>query len=164
MPTKRPVAHTLTMTDPFQYPHHPLQSWRDRWVKYVSNRPRPNLPEDSPQPDAGVRGSPRRDSRPVDHPPQSQAGPSNVHTTPVISPTPTPKNQAKPQGRIKFTKEDDEILLRTIRETRKIAAARGEDVKLDGNKIFQDLEAKASQVSRAQCHLCVYVYIYKMSH
>ncbi|KAG6361813.1 hypothetical protein INS49_010042 [Diaporthe citri] len=41
-----------------QYDHHSAQSWRDRWVKYVSNRPRPNLPQEDPQLDAGVRGSP----------------------------------------------------------------------------------------------------------
>lgn len=138
------VAQTLTITDLFQYNHHSAQSWRDRWVKYVSIRPRPNLPQGDPQPDAGMRGSPGHHPSSGGRPPQSQAGPSNVHSTPARSPASTPKKQATAQGRNKFTQEDDEILLRMIRERREIAAAQGIREDLDGNKIFKDLEAKAS--------------------
>lgn len=139
------------LTDPFQYNHHSAQSWRDRWVKYVSNRPRPNLPQEDPQPDAGVRGSP---------PPQSQAGPSNVQSIPARSPSSTPRKKATVQGRNKFTQEDDEILLRMIRERREIAVAQGIREDLDGNKIFQDLEAKASLDPSI---ICVYVCTYIIS-
>ncbi|KAI7783394.1 hypothetical protein LA080_011955 [Diaporthe eres] len=59
------------------------------------------------------------------------------------SPVSTPKKQTTPQSRNKFTQEDDEILLRMVRERRDIAAAQGIREGLDGNKIFQDLEAKA---------------------
>ncbi|KAL2274363.1 hypothetical protein FJTKL_03280 [Diaporthe vaccinii] len=125
-----------------KYNHHSAQSWRDRWIKYVSSRPRPNLPQEDPQPDAGMRGSPGHRPGSVGGPPQSQAGPSNVHSTPARSPVSTPKKQTTPQSRNKFTQEDDEILLRMVRERRDIAAAQGIREGLDGNKIFQDLEAK----------------------
>lgn len=74
-----------------------------------------------------------------------------------------PKKQAQSQGRNKFTKEDDEILLRMIREQHEIAAAQGRPVKdLDGNKVFQDLEAKAR--SWPLRDIFTYVYTYTMSH
>lgn len=57
---------------------------------------------------------------------------------------------------MKFTREDDEILLSTMREAREIAAAEGKDVELSENKIFQDLESKAST--------CTYVYTFIMSY
>lgn len=149
------------LTDPFQYNHHSAQSWRDRWIKYVSSRPRPNLPQEDPQPDAGMRGSPGHRPGSVGGPPQSQAGPSNVHSTPDRSPASTPKKQTTPQSRNKFTQEDDEILLRMVRERREIAAAQGIREGLDGNKIFQDLEAKASLCPYITC---VYVCTYLMGH
>lgn len=68
-----------------------------------------------------------------------------------------PKKQDTAKGRNKFTQEDDEILLRMIRERREIAAAQGLREDLDGNKIFQDLEAKASFDS---CTTCVYTPVH----
>ncbi|KAH8776667.1 hypothetical protein F5883DRAFT_614321 [Diaporthe sp. PMI_573] len=125
-----------------KYPNrHTPQSWRDRWVKYVSNRPRPNVPQENPPPDARPGASPAGHRRPVDQPPQSHGGPSNVQSTPARSPDSTPGKEA--QGRTRFTKEDDEELLNMIRETRGIAADKGKPVRgLDGNKIFEDLAAK----------------------
>lgn len=46
-----------------------------------------------------------------------------------------------------------------IRERREVAAAQGLRQDLDGNKIFQDLEAKASFDSYTTC-VCTCVYIY----
>lgn len=151
----------MTVTDPTQHPHHSSQSWRDRWVKYVSNRPRPNFPQEDPQSDARVRDSPGHDPSLGDHPPQSQAGPSNANATPARDPVSTAQKQATTQGRNKFTKEDDEILLRIIREKREAATAKGKRARLDGNKIFQDLEAKASLVPYTR-HMCVCLYVYNV--
>lgn len=140
-----------------QYPNrHTPQSWRDRWVKYVSNRPRPNVPQENPPPDVRAGASPGGDSRPVDQPPRSHAGPSNVQPTPARSPDSTPGKQA--QGRTRFTNEDDEALLKMTRDTYETAAAKGEPVRgLDGNKIFEDFAAKVSSVSPSLHHTCVHI-------
>lgn len=91
-----------------------------------------------------MRASPGHDPSSVDGPPQSQAGPSNLHSTAAESPASTPRKQATAKGRNKFTQEDDEILLRFIRERREIAAAKKIPEDLDGNKIYQAMDAKAS--------------------
>lgn len=151
---ERPFVSRFVVTDLLQYPNrHTPQSWRDRWVKYVSNRPRPNLPQENPPPDARPGGSHGRDSHPLDQPPQSHAGPSTVQSTPARSPVSIPGQQA--QGRTMFTKEDDDELLNMIREIREIAAAQGKPVRgLEGNKIFEYLAAKASSASPSLCHIC----------
>lgn len=128
-------------------------------MKYVSNRPRPNLPQEDPQSDARVRDSPGHDPGLGNHSPQSQAGPSNADSTRARSPVSTAQKQATTQGRNKFTKEDDEILLRMIQEAREVATAEGKRARLDGNKIFQDLEAKAGLIPTT-----THVYTYIIPH
>lgn len=82
-----------------------------------------------------------------------------MHSTHARSPASTPKKQETAKGRNKFTREDDEILLRMIRERREIAAAEGLREDLDGNKIFKDLEAKASFDSCTTCvDMRVHIY------
>lgn len=131
-----------------KYPNrHTAQSWRDRWVKYVSNRPRPNMPQENPLRGARAGAFSGRDGRRVDQPQQSRAArPSNMQATPSRSAGSTPENQA--QGRTRFTEEDDEALLKMIREIYEEAAAKGKTVRgLDGNKIFEELAAKNNRHS-----------------
>lgn len=145
------------IAEPLQYPNrHTPQSWRDRWVKYVSNRPRPNLPRVNPPQDARATASSRRDSRPADQSPQPHASPSNAQSLIAISPDSTSANQA--QGRTRFTKEDDQALLKMIRELHEVAAALGKPVRgLEGNKIFEEMAAKASLNSPNLHPVCVHV-------
>ncbi|KAL1881202.1 hypothetical protein Daus18300_001053 [Diaporthe australafricana] len=57
---------------------HTWQSWKDRWVKHLSNRPRPNLPQEPPQPEARTGNHSGRDTRPADQQPQPQLEATNV--------------------------------------------------------------------------------------
>ncbi|KAI0835094.1 TRF2-interacting telomeric protein/Rap1 C terminal domain-containing protein [Hypoxylon sp. FL0890] len=106
-----------------KYPHHTYHSWRDRWVKKLQYLPRPDISARDPSPS------------PVQQPTESPTGPSP--STPRTSRSArgeyaSPRRNA-PQGRAKFTKEDDNMLIQYIRE------CMIHNKPIHGKKIFRDL-------------------------
>lgn len=87
-------------------PHHTWQSWRARAVNFRGLLPKPRMDDPTPVP--------QRAPEPHPAPPSSR-------------PNPAP---AAPGGKVKFTKEDDELLLKYVEEAGKDKA---------GNKIYQAL-------------------------
>ncbi|OTB10758.1 hypothetical protein K445DRAFT_322661 [Daldinia sp. EC12] len=90
-----------------EYPHHPWQSWRDRWVKHLQYHPR--LEESDRTPST---------------PPTKRTAEDSVHASPKTPGSlgrrvPT-RTAAAVQGRVKFTKEDDSALMRHGKATRGI--------------------------------------------
>lgn len=87
-------------------PHHTWQSWRARAVNFRGLLPKPRMDEPAP--------APQRAPEPRPAPPSSRSNPA-----------PAPSG-----GRLKFTEEDDELLLKYVEEAGKDKA---------GNKIYKAL-------------------------
>ncbi|KAI0469080.1 TRF2-interacting telomeric protein/Rap1 C terminal domain-containing protein [Xylaria cf. heliscus] len=77
-----------------KHPHHPWQSWRDRWAKKLRNIPRP------PDSDSDGEWPPQQKGTSV----ASRQGASSEKSLPA-------------KTRARFTTEEDDILLETIRHT-----------------------------------------------
>ncbi|KAI1141238.1 TRF2-interacting telomeric protein/Rap1 C terminal domain-containing protein [Hypoxylon sp. FL0543] len=101
-----------------KYPHHTYQSWRDRWVKRLQHLPRPKISTRDPSP------SPvQQPAEPPAHP--SPSVPMNFGSAKA--------GHASYRARNRFTKEDDDILIRHIRE------CIIHNKRIHGMKIFRDL-------------------------
>ncbi|KUI56191.1 Telomeric repeat-binding factor 2-interacting protein 1 [Cytospora mali] len=135
-----------------KHPNHPWQSWRDRWVKILSLRPRPNLSDEESHPDLEARGSqgPGEQGQPdqpaVKPEPEStarQAQPPGGSA--LASPSPSPsKSKTKTRGRNFFTEEEDNLLLEYIREAQEYnKTVTGNKVRsLGGEKIYKEFAQK----------------------
>lgn len=137
-----------TVTDEqLQHPQHPWQSWRERWVKHLSNQRRQDLPVEHSQAEAEVRASagpaagspePGEPAQPavisVSRPQIKQAQPPRASASASVS-------GRRPKGRNFFTAEDDQLLLEYIREAQEHnKTAMGNRVKsLSGNKIYKEI-------------------------
>jgi hypothetical protein len=99
-------------------PHHTSQSWKARYKNYKNLLPKPKITA----PDPGDRGAARAEPVPApqtrQHPPPATA--SSRSKTPAVAGT----------GKVKFTDEDDQLLLEYVEE-----AGKGKN----GNKIYQAL-------------------------
>ncbi|KAI0120835.1 TRF2-interacting telomeric protein/Rap1 C terminal domain-containing protein [Hypoxylon sp. NC0597] len=89
-----------------KYPHHTYQSWRDRWVKKLQNLPRPEVSSREPSPPPV-----RQTTEPSPRQSLSTQRSSKSAKGEYVSP-----RRPASRGRSKFTEEDDEILIRHIRE------------------------------------------------
>ncbi|KAK7991678.1 hypothetical protein PG988_000472 [Apiospora saccharicola] len=101
-------------------PRHTFQSWRDRWLKKVSLKPRPDVLGDDEEPE-------------VQHAEEPVPTAGRQGTTRSSRPRPSPslvKQETKP--RTKFTAEEDEQLTAYVLEK---TAKTGHD---KGNKVFQE--------------------------
>lgn len=129
------------VAEQLQHPRHPWQSWRDRWDKHLSSRPRPNLPDEDSQPEVEVAG-PSRPGGPDQTSPRTPRTPRTARAQPPTASAPTPALEGRPQGRgrIFFTKEEDSLLLDFIHEAQEYnKTATGNQVRsLSGNKIYKE--------------------------
>ncbi|ROW03648.1 hypothetical protein VPNG_07152 [Cytospora leucostoma] len=140
-------------------PRHTWQSWRERWVKNLAYRTKPDLSHSGSDPDTEVRGSPeppvlaarlpdsdgsaergrpaRSAQEPMSTPKAKQAQPP---TAEAEAEAPAPARRPKGRGRNFFTKEEDALLLQYIREAQEYnRTAYGYKVRsLSGNKIYQE--------------------------
>lgn len=134
--------------DRSQHPHHTWQSWRERWVKNLKDKPRPNIPEGDlelklaeghppPQHSSAAAKPPARTTgvaRPAQ--PNAERKPEAGPSTPQRSaprpkpPTPASINRTA-RGRNKFTDEEDQLLLGFIER------ARAQNEYLSGNRIYK---------------------------
>ncbi|KAI1772233.1 TRF2-interacting telomeric protein/Rap1 C terminal domain-containing protein [Hypoxylon cercidicola] len=89
-----------------QYPQHPWNSWRDRWVKKLQNLPSPEVPDAELSPPQ-ARQTAEPPARPSPSVPRSRAIETGHMST---------QNSRSPRSRNKFTQEDDDILIQHIRE------------------------------------------------
>lgn len=105
-------------------PRHTSQSWRDRYVKYLSERP-----------PAGWE-----DYLPANLPDLTTAAPrsASIASRPsAAARSPTPSHSKPPtKARVAFSEQDDRELEAWVKQ------AEGRGVSLLGNKIYQDLEAR----------------------
>ncbi|KAK7942704.1 TRF2-interacting telomeric protein/Rap1 C terminal domain-containing protein [Apiospora aurea] len=99
-------------------PRHTFQSWRDRWVKKVSMKPRPDVPCEEPEAQDAEETEPTASL-------QRTAASSRPQ------PTPSPVKQER-KSRAKFTAEEDRELTQYVLER---TANTGHD---RGNKVFQE--------------------------
>lgn len=150
-----------------QHPHHPWQSWRERWVKNLSLRRRPNLPVDYLQSELESEAAPGTSAEspePVE-PVEPAMAPKSRHRIPKDQPSedsPSKSlsiNKANRRGRNFFTKEEDKLLLKYIREAQEHDyTAIGKRVKsLSGNKIYQQFAEEVSYEIHLLCGSHVFV-------
>ncbi|KAK8085118.1 hypothetical protein PG997_006389 [Apiospora hydei] len=99
-------------------PRHTFQSWRDRWVKKVSMKPRPDVPGEEPEAQDAVE-------------PEPTASLQRTSASSRPQPTPSPVKQER-KSRVKFTAEEDRELTQYVLER---TANTGHD---RGNKVFQE--------------------------
>lgn len=129
-----------------KHPHHPWQSWRERWVKHLSTQRRQNLPTEQSRPElevsASVAGSPEP-GEPA-QPAQPAVVPASRTRTRAAQPSrasaPASASKKRSRGRNPFTKEEDELLLEYIREAQEHnETATGNRIRsLSGNKIYKE--------------------------
>ncbi|KAK1755622.1 TRF2-interacting telomeric protein/Rap1 C terminal domain-containing protein [Echria macrotheca] len=109
------------------HPTHTWQSWKDRWVKHLAFRPVEDFQMEEPQ-----------EHQDEDRRREEKAPEPSRHATPPPAPNPQP-DSVSPQtgrGRQKFTKEDDQILVKWIEKCRR------NDESLKGNVIYKILAEK----------------------
>ncbi|KUI73236.1 Telomeric repeat-binding factor 2-interacting protein 1 [Cytospora mali] len=133
-----------------KHPNHPWQSWRDRWVKILSLRPRPNLSDEASHPEIESGGSQgpgeqRQPAQPAVKPePESTAQQAqSPGASALASPSPS-KSKTKARGRNFFTEEEDNLLLEYIREAQEYnKTVTGNKVRsLGGEKIYREFAQK----------------------
>lgn len=139
-----------------RHPHHTWQSWRDRWVKVLRNRPRPIIPDEeiqaeidqhrdallqsTPDPTRAVRQSRRS---------QAAAALPTQQSDPQHNPaSPSRRRHLGPKEKVPFTKEDDQLLLEFIEfvRHRNMSEGREENANLSGNAIYKDLAKEVCHV------------------
>lgn len=144
-----------------RHPQHTWQSWRDRWVKVLRNKSRPNISDEEiqaeidqhhgpiPQPTPGSARAARQPpvSQSAAPPPQQSSTQHNLAPPPESSPSPAARTRSptlRPKGKIPFTKEDDHLLLEYIEFLRHKNRADGleENTNFSGNAIYQDFADK----------------------
>lgn len=140
-----------------QHPHHPWQSWRDRWVKNLSRRRRQDLPVEDSQPELAVRAPPETAARSPE-PSEAAVKPEPQHRIRKAQPSGASasasaslsKRHAKGRGRNFFTEEEDKLLLDYIRVAQEHnKTAMGNRVKsLSGNKIYQEFAEEVSKQTK----------------
>lgn len=146
---------------------HTSQSWRDRWVKYVSFRPRPPLPEEDPEDNVGdgpatsgniqlrpqsrktpTQPDPQPAPRPTKLPSRTQASSSATRVVernglrPKKTPSASSKGSSavgKSTGGTNFTEE----------ETHELLNAYDDILNLDEDQIIDAWIAFAAEVSRS---------------
>jgi len=99
-------------------PHHSWQSWRSRYVSYKNLLPKPKL--SAPEPAVRVAASHKHAPAP---PRNQRAAPAPASSRPQPAGT----------GRVKFTEDDDQLLLQYVHEAREVGKP------TSGNKIYQEL-------------------------
>ncbi|ROV90170.1 hypothetical protein VSDG_08777 [Cytospora chrysosperma] len=129
-----------------KHPHHPWQSWRERWVKHLSTQRRRNLPTEQSRPElevsASVAGSPEPGE--PGEPAQPAVVPASRTRTRAAQPSrasaPASASKKRPRGKNPFTKEEDELLLEYIRKAQEHnETATGNRIRsLSGNKIYKE--------------------------
>ncbi|CAN8098360.1 unnamed protein product [Discula destructiva] len=157
----RAVYQALERTNP----RHTWQSWRDRWVRILCNRPRPSIPEEElevevdghhakspdaaakhPQPSGKNQPSgkdqpirPATPSPPVAEPPPGPSSPRGRAPQPKSPSAPPSSIREGAKGRTAFSKEDDRLLLEYIEVKREQnrKANDNEDRDLRGNVIYK---------------------------
>ncbi|KAF2641092.1 hypothetical protein P280DRAFT_399214 [Massarina eburnea CBS 473.64] len=125
-----------------QYPQHPWQSWRDRYLKQLRNRPPSafNIPENAPP-------SPPTDE-PAESTPVRKAEPASPKTKKVSGETKTESKEIELQNMYKFSKEEEEELYAIVEE---ISAASPKDYR----KAWDEMaEAKGDKHSADEWRLC----------
>lgn len=146
-------------------PHHTWQSWRDRWVKVLRNKPRPNIPDEeiqaemdqhrdallqsTPEPTRAVR--PPHLSQVAATPNQqssNQHNPTTPHRRATSAAAPSSSRHLGPKEKVPFTKEDDQLLLKFIEYVRhrNVSEGREENANLRGNAIYKDLAEEVCHV------------------
>lgn len=132
-----------------QYPNHTWQSWRDRWVKKLKDRPRPSITPESLEPEieqeacntTASAATPYKQAE-TSHeseasrrtsPPAGPSDPGRSIAQPIHSPD---QKQPLTRNRRLFTEEEDDMLRAFIHEARD----RGEP--LGGNLIYQQFAAE----------------------
>ncbi|KAJ9132148.1 Telomeric repeat-binding factor 2-interacting protein 1 [Pleurostoma richardsiae] len=115
-------GNTIYQDLELKYPHHTWQSWRDRWVRKLSLLPRPNLPEATSD-----------DVEAPAPPPPSAVAPQRTASRAAVQRQPHYPQPSQGSPRVKFTGEDDQLLLDYVQEARR----NGKSVK--GNKIYEEL-------------------------
>ncbi|KAI0887784.1 uncharacterized protein GGS22DRAFT_89092 [Annulohypoxylon maeteangense] len=106
-----------------KHPNHTYQSWQARWVKKLQHLPRPEL-SDEELPSPPIKQTARDDARPSPSVPKS---PATRKVGPISTQSPTPRT------RVKFTQEDDNILVEYMQQC--ISHNKADR----GRKIFRDL-------------------------
>lgn len=93
----------------FQNPRHTFQSWRDRWIKFLEHRPRPEMSDGDDHVDQGNNEPlPKLHSR---LPPKLRSHTASDAVT-IASPQQTPIPQSKEfSGSKTFTDEDTALLV-----------------------------------------------------
>lgn len=148
-----------------RHPQHTWQSWRDRWVKVLRNKPRPNISDEEiqaeidqhhgplPQPTPGSARAARQPqvSQAAALSPQQSSTQHNPAPPAGSSPSPATPSRSRrsgPKEKVPFTKEDDLLLLECVEYVRHKNRADGleENTNLRGNSIYQTL---ANKVCRA---------------
>lgn len=157
-----------------KHPHHTWQSWRDRWVKTLKSKPRPNFSEQeigaeidrhrsqSPEPAPGPAGSYRHAQPSQAAEPQRRVLP-NTQNGPAASPGRAPmpaatagSRSAGPKGRTFFTEEEDQMLLELIEKVRQENRVNGREANkhLSGNVIYQGFAEKVCQTNIMSISVC----------
>lgn len=149
-----------------RYPQHTWQSWRDRWVKILRNKPRPNISDEEiqaeidqyhcslPQPSPGSARAAGQShvGQVAALPPQQPSTQHNPAPPPGPSPSPAARSRSRPLGpreKVPFTKEDDHLLLEYIEYVRhKNRTGRlEENTNLRGNSIYKDFAEKVGHAT-----------------
>ncbi|KAK8069836.1 hypothetical protein PG994_006452 [Apiospora phragmitis] len=99
-------------------PRHTFQSWRDRWVRKLSMKPRPNVPSEESKAQHAEE-------------PEPMAGRQRTSASSQSQTPPSPAKQEK-KSRMRFTAEEDRQLTEYVLEK---TANTGKD---RGNKVFQE--------------------------
>lgn len=146
-----------------KHPQHTWQSWRDRWVKILSNRPRLAIPDDELQAEVEEHraGSPEVAAEPSTS--RRRAQPSRAEKSPTRSAEPQPgpstpqhrapepaapprSGSAQGKGRMFFSEMEDQLLLAYIAEKREKNRNVGlnENKDLSGNVIYKSFAEMVS--------------------
>lgn len=161
-----------------RHPNHTWQSWRERWIKILRNRPRPSFSDEeiqlevdqhraqSSEAAAGPHRTPRRNQPSVaaHSGPQSSSihnGPANPTARAPKAAAPVSSGHARRTGRVFFTEEDDQLLLNYIKGVRQKNLKNGREMNknLVGNVIYQDFAETVCHVTLildVKCRLLIH--------
>lgn len=130
------IVASVSHANAFQYPNHPWQSWRDKWVNKMSLLSEDQLPPVLPKlPPPHTQPSNKAQAAPDTSAPSAR--PTPPEPTAPTSPRSTPPRRGS-NVRIRFTNEEDKMLVKYVAERIQMGK------KPKGKEIYQKLEEKVS--------------------